>query len=154
VTTSATTGPSSLPQAHTDGDLALAAKIARVTDLGMIDPIVGMFIPGLGDIVTSAVGLYLVVVAWRKRLPKVVLARMLLNLGIDTAVGLVPLVGDVFDFAWQANRRNLALLQARHVDRRSRPGDWAFVLGAALLLVAALALPIALVAYAIHRVGW
>jgi hypothetical protein len=144
----------SLPHARKDSDVELAGKIARVTDLGMLDPIVGMFVPGLGDLVTSGVGLYLVIVAARKRLPKIIIARMLLNLGVDTAVGLIPLVGDVFDFAWQANRRNLALLEARHVDRKSRPGDWLFVLGAAALLLAALALPILLLVWAVGRVGW
>ncbi len=153
MTTSTTASPT-LPHVRVDSDVQLATKIARVTDLGMIDPIVGLFIPGLGDIMTAGVGLYLVVVAWRKRLPKVVIARMLTNLGIDTAVGLIPVVGDVFDFAWQANRRNLALLQSRHVDRRSRPGDWLFMIGAALLLLAALVLPILLVVWAVARIGW
>ncbi len=144
----------SLPHARKDSDVELAGKIARVTDLGMLDPIVGMFIPGLGDIVTAGAGLYLVLVAARKRLPKIIIARMLLNLGIDTAVGIIPVVGDIFDFAWQANRKNLALLEARHVDRRSRPGDWLFVLGAVALLVAALALPILLLVWAVAKVGW
>ena len=113
----------------------------------MLDPIAGLLVPGLGDFLSAGVGLYIVQVAIRKRLPKIVVARMLLNLGIDTAVGSIPLVGDIFDFAFRANRRNVDLLTARHEAGRGRAVDWLFVAGAALLFLAALALPIALLVW-------
>ena len=53
---------------------------------------------------------------------------MIFNVAIDTLVGLVPVVGDLFDFAWKANDMNMALLE-RHAyeERPARRGDWLFV---------------------------
>ena len=72
-----------------------------------------------------------------------------LNLAIDFALGCVPLIGDLFDAGWKANRRNLALLR-RHASasprdiRRARASDWLFVglVGLVLLVVAAAAVAV------------
>lgn len=143
---------SRLDRAVDDRDIATAETIARVTDKAMLDPIIGLLVPGAGDLLTATVGLYVVSIAARRRLPPVVLARMLLNLGIDAAVGAIPIAGDLFDFAFQANRKNVELLRARHTARRARPGDWLFVAGAALIFLAALALPIILLVLFIRAV--
>jgi ATPase subunit of ABC transporter with duplicated ATPase domains len=71
---------------------------------------------------------------------RLVIARMLLNLGADALLGVVPVAGDLFDVVFRAHRRNAELLLARHEARRSTWRDWAAVLGAAGLLVAALGL--------------
>ena len=78
-----------------------------------LDGIVGL-IPGLGDAVTNVLTAYIVYEAWRLGVPTATLARMLANLGIDTLVGVVPVVGDLLDFGFKANRRNLRLLH-RHL---------------------------------------
>jgi hypothetical protein len=130
-----------------DPDIALAARVARWADIGMIDPIVGLVVPGLGDFLGAGLGLYIVALAIRKRAPRIVVARMLLNLGIDTAVGAIPLAGDIFDFAFRANLRNVELLRRRHAAGRGRPIDWLIVAGAALLCAAALALPVLLLVW-------
>jgi hypothetical protein len=135
---------SGLERSIEDPQVELAERIARWTDRGMLDPIAGLIIPGLGDVLGAGVGLFIVMVAVRKKLPAVVVARMLVNLGIDTGIGMIPLVGDIFDFAFRANQKNVELLRARHAGGRSRPVDWLMVAGAALLLIAALALPIVL----------
>jgi hypothetical protein len=135
---------SGLERSIEDPQVAMAERIARWTDRGMLDPIAGLVIPGLGDVLGAGVGLFIVMVAVQKKLPAVVVARMLVNLGIDTAVGMIPLVGDIFDFAFRANQKNVALLRARHVGGRSRPTDWLMVGGAGLLFIAALALPVVL----------
>lgn len=132
---------------ETDRDIALAARIARWADVGMIDPIVGLVVPGVGDFLGAGLGLYIVALAIRKRAPRIVVARMLLNLGIDTAVGAIPLAGDVFDFAFRANVRNVELLRQRHTAGRGRAVDWLIVAGAALLCAAALALPVLLLVW-------
>jgi hypothetical protein len=142
--TSATTSSTRLDREVDDSDISTAETIARITDRAMLDPIIGLIVPGVGDLVTAAVGLYVVTIAAQRRLPAIVIARMLLNLGIDAAVGAIPLVGDIFDFAFQANRKNVELLRTRHTTRRSRPSDWLMVAGAGLLFLAALALPIIL----------
>jgi hypothetical protein len=139
------TAPSSgLQRSIEDPQVAMAARIAKWTDNAMLDPLAGFLVPGLGDLLGAGVGLYTVMVAAQKKLPRVVIARMLVNLGIDTAVGVIPLAGDIFDFAFRANQRNVALLQARHTTGRSRPGDWLMVAGAGVLFLAALVLPIVL----------
>jgi hypothetical protein len=81
-----------------------------------LDGLVG-FVPGLGDAATALVALYPIVEAWRHGAPPALIGRMLANLGIDTAVGSVPLLGDLFDVAFKANRRNVELLR-RHLSAR------------------------------------
>lgn len=101
-----------------------------------LDPILGL-IPGLGDLVSP---LFTIGILWQGRelgIPKGVQLRMIVNVAIDTLVGVVPVVGDLFDFAWKANDRNLALLELHaHEERRATPGDWLFVLVMTVLLVA------------------
>ena len=103
-----------------------------------IDPIVGLIAPGIGDALGSVLGLGVIATAVRKKLPAVVIARMLLNLAIDAIFGAIPLLGDVFDFAYQANRKNYELLAARHESRKSTARDWAIVGVAIALLVGAI----------------
>lgn len=130
-----------------DRELETAATLVRLLDRRFLDPILGLVLPEAGDIITSVAGLYLVVLAIRRKAPAVIIARMLLNLGLDALVGAVPLLGDLFDFAWRANVRNLDLLESHHAGRPPRASDWLVVAGAALFLVAALALPIVLVGW-------
>ena len=61
-------------------------------------------------------GGYLILLGSRLGAPKPVLARMVLNVALDTIAGVVPVVGDLFDVAWKANTRNMALLE-RYIDR-------------------------------------
>jgi hypothetical protein len=74
------------------------------------DSILGLF-PGLGDAITSAISLLIVHHAWQTGASPVVIGRMLANIGVDVLLGAVPLVGDAFDFAWKANRKNARLLE-------------------------------------------
>jgi hypothetical protein len=95
----------------------------------------------------------------RQRAPASVLAMMLLNILIDTTLGAVPVIGDVFDVAWRANLRNVALLQ-RHAAEpaRTRAASGAtvaaVVVALVLLLVAGLAASVWLlsaIVRALHR---
>src|SRR5258706_4385224 len=80
--------------------------------------------------------------AWELRIPKVVQLRMLINVAIDTAIGAVPLVGDLFDFAWKANDMNLTLLERHgYEEHRASAGDWAFIALMIVLVLAIAALP-------------
>ncbi len=80
-----------------------------------LDGIVGL-VPGIGDAVTALAALYPVIEAWRLGVPGTLLLRMLGNIGCDSLLGAVPIAGDLFDFAFKSNRRNVALLR-RHLDR-------------------------------------
>lgn len=127
--------------------MARASKLADWLDDRYIDPIVGFVLPEVGDLMMSLVGLYPVFLAIRHKLPAVVVARMIRNLAIDALVGAIPLLGDAFDVVWKAHRKNADLLLERHVLGPSPLRDWAAVIGAAIVLVTAVALPIVLVAW-------
>jgi len=83
-----------------------------------LDGLVGL-VPGIGDGVTTLLALYIVLEARRLGVPLTKLGRMGINAGLDAVLGAVPLVGDLFDVAWKANRRNLALL-LDHLDAESQ----------------------------------
>lgn len=80
-----------------------------------LDSIIGL-IPVIGDAIAAALGAYLVWEARNLGLPKWKLWRMAGNIAFDTAVGAVPVAGDIFDFAFRSNSRNLKLVK-RHLDR-------------------------------------
>jgi hypothetical protein len=68
-------------------------------------------LPGIGDGVAALPAAYLIFRARQMGAPRGVLIRMFLNLAIDLMLGAVPLLGDLFDFGFKANRRNVALLK-------------------------------------------
>jgi hypothetical protein len=86
-----------------------------------LDGIIGL-IPGLGDVLAGLASCIIIVAAWFRGVPYVGLVRMVVNLGIDVLIGAIPFVGDAFDIAWKANRRNYALL-VRHL-RQPRIHTW------------------------------
>jgi hypothetical protein len=124
-------------------DVVLVNGIARWLDSAGLDPLVGLLAPGIGDLLSSAAGLVVVGLALRRRMPAVVVARMLLNLALDAGIGSIPLVGDVFDVFHKAHRKNAELYAQEHASpSRPRASDWLVVSAAALAFLAALALPI------------
>lgn len=141
-----------------DQDLATLRRWARLLDSQFripgtrltfgLDPIIGL-VPGVGELVSPVFGLVVTVHAWKMGVPKVIMARMLVNAGIDAITGVVPLVGDVVDLFWKANLANVRLLERHAFERQAvRPADWAFVIGAGLAGVVLAILPIALVLWA------
>ena len=88
-------------------DTALRLPGTRIS-LGA-DSVLGL-IPGIGDFAGAAVSLFIVNEARRLGVPNDKLAKMLVNVGVDTVAGSVPLFGDVFDVYFKSNRRNLALV--------------------------------------------
>jgi hypothetical protein len=80
-----------------------------------LDAIVGL-VPVVGDLITTAMGAWLIWEARNLGMSKFQLARMAANVGVDTLIGAVPLVGDLFDFAFRSNSRNLRILK-RWLDK-------------------------------------
>ena len=76
-----------------------------------LDPIIGV-LPVAGDAVAAALSGYIILESARLGVSYLTLLRMLANVGVDFAVGSVPVVGDIFDVAWKANVRNLRLALA------------------------------------------
>ena len=142
------TWPSIARPAPGDGDALTAPdlegvrKLTRVLDHYLVDPVLGLVLPGVGDLIGSMLGLYLVVLAVKRQTSPVILARMLLNLALDAGLGLVPIVGDLADFAFKANEKNLALLSQRPAAGKATVRDWLVVSAAALAFIAVIALVI------------
>ena len=115
-----------------------------------LDGLIGL-VPGLGDVVAALLSSYIVVEAARLRVPASVLLRIKLNVALELIIGAVPVAGDLFDFAFKANERNVRLLEAslgppEQVRRRSGWTVAAALAAPALVLLLALALVIGLVA--------
>ena len=109
-----------------------------------IDPILGL-VPGVGDLASPVLSLFIIWQGARLRVPKVVLARMVFNALIDAISGVVPVLGDLFDFGWKATEWNMALLE-RHAmpGQRATSGDYVFVILCSVVLIAAALLPLLL----------
>ncbi|MBW8294618.1 DUF4112 domain-containing protein [Sphingopyxis sp.] len=84
-----------------------------------LDAIVGL-VPVVGDVIAGLMGAYLIWEARNLGMPKWKLWRMAGNLGIDTTLGAIPLVGDAFDLFFRSNSRNLKIIK-RHLDKH-HPG--------------------------------
>lgn len=81
------------------------------------DALIGL-IPGIGDVVGMFIGMAVIYAALQTEVSKRVIARMLGNIALDAFVGSIPVVGDLFDFVFKANKRNLQILQ-RELDKKA-----------------------------------
>ena len=123
-----------------------------------LDPLIGL-IPGIGDTASAIVSAVVLIQAARRGLPKILLARMSLNILINEIVGIIPGVGDAFSFWFKSNKRNYELLLA-HTEkaRRARASDWIFVIAMLAILFIIVAVGI-LVSFLVLRaiaqlLGW
>lgn len=119
-------------------------QLTHWLDRRYLDPILGVLLPGAGDLIGAALGLFGIGVAVRMRAHPLVIARMLLNLAFDAIVGALPFVGDVADFLYRAHLRNLELLEQRK-EREVRAADWLIVGAAALTFALSLCIAVLLV---------
>lgn len=108
-----------------------------------IDQLIGL-VPGIGDLIGGVLSLYIIVEASRVGVPRGLLARMGWNVAVDTLVGEIPVLGDLFDIGFKANLRNLALLDGylqrpAEVRRSSRRFVALLVTGLVLLGAGAIA---------------
>ena len=114
-----------------------------------LDPLLGL-IPGIGDWAGAALSFYVVYEATRLGVAWSAIGRMVGNIAIEALVGTVPVAGDAFDFFWQANARNLRL-----VEQHYRPGLAPRPLGDVGAFLAGLALAlIALLLTTLFLAGW
>ena len=100
-----------------------------------LDPILGL-VPGLGDLAGAALSGYIVLAGIRMGVSRSGVVRMLANIAIDTFVGSVPVVGDLFDAGWKSNNRNVALIERHMADPdTTRSANRWVILGAVVLLL-------------------
>jgi hypothetical protein len=83
-----------------------------------LDPLIGLFLPGLGSVGTALMSLVLIQTMRKHGASGHVVVRMLLNVALDTVVGAIPILGNVFDFAYRANDRNVELLREHYEEGR------------------------------------
>jgi hypothetical protein len=105
-----------------------------------VDGVVG-FVPGIGDLLGGMASCIIVLAAYFRGVPLITIARMVANLAIEVVAGLVPVLGNLFDIGWRANRRNYHLLEhSLAAPRRDTGRDWLFMglLGLGLLTLAML----------------
>jgi hypothetical protein len=99
-----------------------------------IDPLIGL-IPGVGDFITFLISSMMLATLARNGASGYVLARMVLNVVLDTLIGAIPIAGDLFDFAFKSNQRNLRLLQEHYTEGRHRGGAWKVIVPVLLVLL-------------------
>ena len=121
-----------------------------------LDALIGL-VPGIGDAIGAVFSSFIVYQAARLGASRAILARMVGNVAIDTIVGQVPLLGDLFDAGWKANSKNLQLLEA-HLERpasTARASRWVLLLvivALLLLLVGIIALGVVVVEFVLDQV--
>jgi hypothetical protein len=144
-----------MSETERDRALEAAEALARWMDRRYLDPLLGLVLPGVGDLLGAGLGLYPLLLAWRKGAPKSLLARMLLNLSVDLLGGSVPVIGDIWDFFFKAHSRNLDLLRARSQQGEvaSSMRDTLVIIGAAAVFLLALAVPVVLVVLLVSRLS-
>lgn len=115
-----------LPHGRTIGEeLAALDAFSRLLDsrFGLfgikfgLDSVLGL-VPVVGDAATGAIGLHALVTAWRLKLPASASIGIVWNLVVDTALGSLPVAGDVFDIFYRSNRKNYRIVE-RHLVRRA-----------------------------------
>ena len=135
-------------------DIAQAKKIANIMDSFFVvpgtnwriglDPILGL-IPGFGDFISNTVGLYPILLAVKHRVSKIIILRMVVNLGGDYIIGSVPILGDLFDALFKANRKNTDLLERGLAQpERTQGRSLVFLLFIGVILVFILIAPLVL----------
>lgn len=137
-------------------DLDNARRLAKLLDTAVgvpgtklrlgLDALLGL-IPGAGDAIGAALSGYIILAAARAGATRATLMRMVGNVAVDTLIGAIPLLGDLFDVAFKANVRNLALLERLHaepaaLDRGSRRLGVVMVVVLVLVLVGLVTLTI------------
>ncbi len=126
-----------------------------------LDGIIG-FVPGVGDFLAGAASCVIVLAAFFRGVPLVTVARMVANLGVEVVVGFVPVLGNLFDIGWRANRRNYALLErSLTYGRRDTWRDWVFIVLIGVGLMSFVMLPFLLLLWfsgsmlhKLHAPGW
>lgn len=151
-----------LPRDETREHLLTAADIlAKVLDTTIkipgtsiyigLDPLLGL-IPGIGDVIANLIGTVILGIATRLQLPRIVLARMSLNLLINGTVGAVPIAGDLFSVWFRSHARNAALLrEAAMKPDRETTVDWLYVGGIIGGTVGLLLFTIAFVMWLVYK---
>jgi Domain of unknown function (DUF4112) len=112
-----------------------------------LDGIVGV-IPGIGDLIGGIASCIIIIAAWVRGVSYGTVLRMVANVGIEVVFGSIPILGDMFDIAWRANRRNYALLTGSlYEPRKYTIQSWLFLGALCIVLAALVIVPMILVTW-------
>lgn len=112
-----------------------------------LDGIVGL-VPGIGDVLGGIASCIIILAAWMRGVPYVTVVRMVANVGIEVVIGAIPILGDAFDIAWRANRRNYALLSGSlYEPRKHTIQSWIFLIALFTCLFFLMLIPMLLLAW-------
>jgi hypothetical protein len=106
-----------------------------------LDSLLGL-VPGFGDAAGALVSMVIVVRAAAAGIPAVAVARMLANVAIDSFIGAIPIAGDLFDFAFKSNTKNLRIYEEALYAEGGASRHWGFFAALFLGLLAIAAIPI------------
>jgi hypothetical protein len=109
-----------------------------------LDPLLGL-IPGIGDTSSALVSAVALIQAVRLGVPKVLIARMAMNILVNESIGVIPVVGDAFSFWFKSNARNYEILKHHRLGTAPpRASDWLFVIGILVALFVVVCVGIAI----------
>ena len=134
---------------ETDERLRWVGRIARLMDSQFqlpgtrfrfgLDPLLGL-LPIVGDVSSTAVSVALLLTMLRHGASGAVVVRMAINILIDSIIGAIPILGNVFDFAYKSNERNVALLRAHYAEGQHHGSGKGLILGLLLVILVVLGL--------------
>jgi hypothetical protein len=122
---------------HLDGLAKLMDSQFRIPGTTIrfgMDAIIGL-IPGVGDIGGLLVSGYMIAVLATNGASGLVLARIILNVLVDTLFGAIPILGDIFDVVFKSNQRNMRLVHQHYLEDRHQGSAWKVIVPFLLLLV-------------------
>jgi hypothetical protein len=99
-----------------------------------LDGLLGL-IPGAGDLSTLAVSGYMISIMAKNGASGYVIARMMVNVMIDALLGSIPFIGDLFDFVFKANLKNMKLMREHYQEGRHRGSAWKVIVPVLILLI-------------------
>jgi hypothetical protein len=147
--------PSSQPSNEADSFLEMIAwlmdssiPIGRRWSIGL-DGLLGL-IPGFGDLTGGLISSLIIARSLQAGLPRSAILRMILNVAVDSILGSLPFVGDLFDFVYKANSRNVEIYREAMLGERRAGRDWAFVVIVVAATIILVTLPLVLVYYVVQ----
>jgi hypothetical protein len=139
---------------------ALIERLAYIMDRSIpigggysigLDPIIGL-VPGIGDLIGTAVSGFIIYQAQQAGVPKATVGRMMINVAVDALLGAIPLLGDLFDFAFKANQKNLELYRDAMTGMRDTRKDKGFLAVVLIGIAILLALPVLAIVWLVQAI--
>jgi hypothetical protein len=132
-----------------EGEAALLEWLAWLMDESIrigpwkigLDGFIGL-VPGIGDMAGAAVSAFIILGAAQTGIPRSAVIRMVINAAVDGLLGSLPFVGDIFDFAYKSNARNIQIYREALKGQRRPVKDWGFIIMVAAALMIILLLPL------------